>query len=555
MLRRWYERRPDLLEQERQQLEELGFLLDQDALDRGGTVRFTGDLRLDEHRHLAEVILPPAFDCGADAIVRAPGLAIGRHIGPDGSLCLDHPTDGHTEWLRGAEAVTLAQSLWQLSIENPDGLRDAEARAPDPYSQHVAHELNSAVIIADADVTGAARGVIRIGLSGPSRGALIGLRVDAPDERELDIAQANRAFAGPAEACGLWTRIDAPPPVTDAADILAWATGHHGPLVEQAITFAAAHRQVRRRHALPAVIGFVYPNEVSWRTYGDAWLLLFVDPDGSPRLPRPVPLDRPRQFARQPKLEALAHKAVAIFGLGALGSPAAVALARAGVGRFVLIDHDLFGAGNVVRHDLDLASVGSAKVAAVLDRMRRINPFVEIVGIGARFGEFGQRSDDQVFEALSGIDAIVNTTANASGIHHYLSLTGRALDIPVVHAWVGPGAWGARILTQRAGSGCTECMARHQDEGSVPRLAADPDVQDVVEDGCGEATFTGVGFDLADAAAATARATVGVLADDPAAYPAPPDLLTLTFRTLDQAVPTSVATAVPTHPDCGICHA
>ena len=61
---------------------------------------------------------------------------------------------------------------------------------------------------------------------------------------------------------------------------------------------------------------------------------------------------------------------VVCFGLGAIGSPMALALAREGVGKFTLCDPDTLRPGNIIRHALDLLSVGQFKAEAARVRPR-----------------------------------------------------------------------------------------------------------------------------------------------------------------------------------------
>jgi tRNA A37 threonylcarbamoyladenosine dehydratase len=66
---------------------------------------------------------------------------------------------------------------------------------------------------------------------------------------------------------------------------------------------------------------------------------------------------------------------VAVVGIGGVGSWAAEALARSGVGRITLIDLDMIAESNVNRqvHALD-GEFGKAKVSAMAERIRAINP-------------------------------------------------------------------------------------------------------------------------------------------------------------------------------------
>lgn len=553
--RRWWQQRPDLLEHEKHELEALGFSLEQERLDRDGDVVFAGRLRRGTRRHHAEVIYPPAFVHGAQVQVRAPGLPIGRHIDPEGTLCLDHPVAGQVDVLGGAEAVRLAERLWQLWDEDRDALADAEAHAPEPHSLYTAYYPGSAIVMADVDVTGGLSGVLRVGLSRatPYRGAVTGLRIDDPGPGELEVSPANATFAGPLIALGLWRRLDAPPSGDRIEELSAWAERDHADLLGKADAVAVAHRQVTRRPATPALVAFVYPDELEWQVYRDQWLLMFTDPAGGRQLARAVPLRADDRFTRQPLLEPLAGKTVAIIGLGALGSTIASLLARAGVGRFALIDIDYLTAGNVVRHDLDLGDVGTDKVPAMRARLQRINPYVETIGMRARYGHGSQADDDEVFDALAGCDLIINAAANPAGVHEHIAAAGREAGRPVIHTWISAGGWGARIITQTASSGCPECLGRHQQDDPQAFPIEEGPTAEVLERGCSDPTFTAAGFDLSAAASAASRAAVGVLVDDAERYPAPPDLLTLTMRTLDAAVPTASAAELSIHPDCWVC--
>jgi len=73
---------------------------------------------------------------------------------------------------------------------------------------------------------------------------------------------------------------------------------------------------------------------------------------------------------------------VAVVGIGGVGSWAAEALARSGVGRLTLIDLDHVAESNINRqiHALE-GTVGQAKVLAMRDRIASINPDCEVACI------------------------------------------------------------------------------------------------------------------------------------------------------------------------------
>ena len=97
--------------------------------------------------------------------------------------------------------------------------------------------------------------------------------------------------------------------------------------------------------------------------------------------------DELRRYARHVVLpqvgaagqERLKAASVLIVGLGGLGSPAALYLAAAGVGRLGLVDYDRVDESNLQRQVLHgTSSVGMAKVDSARARLHDLNPHVEL---------------------------------------------------------------------------------------------------------------------------------------------------------------------------------
>ncbi len=77
--------------------------------------------------------------------------------------------------------------------------------------------------------------------------------------------------------------------------------------------------------------------------------------------------------------ERLRAASVLIVGLGGLGSPAALYLAAAGVGRLGLLDHDRVAVHNLQRQIIhDTASIGTGKAESAQRRIDGLNPHVQI---------------------------------------------------------------------------------------------------------------------------------------------------------------------------------
>ena len=69
---------------------------------------------------------------------------------------------------------------------------------------------------------------------------------------------------------------------------------------------------------------------------------------------------------------------VAICGLGGLGSNIAISLARAGIGRLVLIDFDHVDITNLHRQQYKACQVGMKKTEALAENLREIAPYVSV---------------------------------------------------------------------------------------------------------------------------------------------------------------------------------
>ena len=78
-------------------------------------------------------------------------------------------------------------------------------------------------------------------------------------------------------------------------------------------------------------------------------------------------------------LNRLASAQIAVFGVGGVGSFAVEALARAGVGAFLLIDYDVVDITNINRQIPALSStVGRYKVEVMKERIYEINPCADV---------------------------------------------------------------------------------------------------------------------------------------------------------------------------------
>lgn len=95
-------------------------------------------------------------------------------------------------------------------------------------------------------------------------------------------------------------------------------------------------------------------------------------------------------------LEVMKNSTVAVLGIGGVGSIAAEALARTGVGRIIMIDKDVVDITNVNRqiHAL-MTTVGQPKAELMRDRILQINPECDAIALRMFYTE---ETYEQLFE-------------------------------------------------------------------------------------------------------------------------------------------------------------
>lgn len=110
--------------------------------------------------------------------------------------------------------------------------------------------------------------------------------------------------------------------------------------------------------------------------------------------------------------EALLASHALVIGAGGLGSPVALYLGSAGVGRITLVDHDTVDATNLQRQIAhNLARVGHLKAESAREAVTAINPDVQITTIT-------QRADDALLHTLvAQADVVLDCTDNFATRH------------------------------------------------------------------------------------------------------------------------------------------
>ena len=102
-------------------------------------------------------------------------------------------------------------------------------------------------------------------------------------------------------------------------------------------------------------------------------------------------------------MKRLTEARVLVVGVGGVGSWCTEALVRTGLGHITLMDDDVVAESNVNRQcPATAATVGRAKVEAMAERLRAINPGCEVEARNSRF------SSAASFSSLASFDLIVD---------------------------------------------------------------------------------------------------------------------------------------------------
>ncbi len=132
-------------------------------------------------------------------------------------------------------------------------------------------------------------------------------------------------------------------------------------------------------------------------------------------------VDRQLRFAAtarvygQQALESFSQAHVLVVGIGGVGSWAAEALARNGLGHIYLLDHDTISESNINRqlHSLE-TNIGQSKIRQMKQRIKAINADCEVVLIEKRLEPDNCQQILQSYPLDYVIDAIDNVSSKAA---------------------------------------------------------------------------------------------------------------------------------------------
>jgi molybdopterin/thiamine biosynthesis adenylyltransferase len=151
-----------------------------------------------------------------------------------------------------------------------------------------------------------------------------------------------------------------------------------------------------------------------------------------------------------PGQQRLKAATVAIMGVGGLGSPAALYLAAAGVGRLRLIDDDDVSLSNLQRQIAFTGDdIGMPKVASASEAIAALNQNVDLDPRRTRI------TGANAAEVLAGVDLVLDGTDDFA-TRFAVNTACRALGATLISGAVG--RWSGQVSTFKRGGPCYRCL-------------------------------------------------------------------------------------------------
>jgi sulfur-carrier protein adenylyltransferase/sulfurtransferase len=159
----------------------------------------------------------------------------------------------------------------------------------------------------------------------------------------------------------------------------------------------------------------------------------------------------------------LKNASVLLIGTGALGSPNALYLAAAGVGRLGLVDADVVDASNLQRQILHGESwIGKAKLESAAARLREVNPYVKVELHPVRF------TPENAIQIANDYDIIVDGSDNFP-TRFLTNDTAFFQKKPLIYGAIHRFEGQAGVFAPHLGGPCYRCLLPNTPQpGSVP---------------------------------------------------------------------------------------
>lgn len=137
---------------------------------------------------------------------------------------------------------------------------------------------------------------------------------------------------------------------------------------------------------------------------------------------------------RLPTLHARRAKRLLLLGAGSLGSPLAVAIARAGIGTLDIVDKEIFDAENVARHHLGMRACDRWKADELAAQLRADVPGLEVVPYHEDAVTWCRKHcRPEQYDLI--VECTAESTVRSFMSHHRHKLFG---NTPIIRTWLEP---------------------------------------------------------------------------------------------------------------------
>jgi sulfur-carrier protein adenylyltransferase/sulfurtransferase len=406
-------------------------------------------LHVHDHDYRLRVVLPPLFPIAPAVVIPlGEGVRLSEHQygGAGGPLCLQWGPDNWHPGLTAADMLKSAYAL--LEIENPKGTREApRVVVPSRHHLTIGQELRGKKVrwYSSLELNG-----IMVAQEPESSGRMM-FTLRKQDDVWI-------TFITEVEVKGeTWKPNDIPRALTEKQITGLWKRSIlTGSVIQRAQTLndLACLPEVAALAELPKSA------DAKESFNGEIGGLLVLDAENRPHMILPLNDGELIHFfaveevgvdirSRAPYLNQIGQKRVGIVGAGSAGSKIAVTLARMGVRRLMLVDHDVLLPGNLDRHVLDWQGVLLHKVRALAEALKRLIADIEVETEDVYLG--GQESTsvvNGVLARLATCDVIVDATADPRAFNLLSAVAGQA-SVPMVWLEVFAGGVGGLVGRSR----------------------------------------------------------------------------------------------------------
>jgi molybdopterin/thiamine biosynthesis adenylyltransferase len=162
----------------------------------------------------------------------------------------------------------------------------------------------------------------------------------------------------------------------------------------------------------------------------------------------------------------LLDASVLVIGAGGLGSPVAMYLAAAGIGKLGIVDFDRVDVTNLQRQILHTTpDVGRSKIESAVEHLHAINPTIDVVAHETLL------FSDNVFDVMEPYDIVIDGTDNFPVrylVNDATQFMGKPLVYGSIYQWEGQ----ATVFLPGQGSPCYRCLfPSPPPPGTVPSCA------------------------------------------------------------------------------------